>query len=247
MTRITLSLLIILTLANIALAGTDLEVRTLLVPEQEAKISSLITGRIIQIPIKEGKRFKTGQTLVEFDCKILRAELEKSRIELETATESHATQLRLQKFGSTSELNVMLSSAKKKLASAEVLVMEAKVDMCIIKAPFNGRVVKRLSHTYENVDPGDLIMEILDDTELKLQLQVPSGWLSWLRSGQRFNVRIDETGRDYDATVSSLGASVNPVSQTIEVEAAIVGNHKELLAGMSGTAAFISPNKEQSP
>ncbi|MDH3393745.1 MAG: efflux RND transporter periplasmic adaptor subunit [Desulfobulbaceae bacterium] len=245
MTRIILSFLIALALADNTLAAENLEVRTLLVPEQEAQISSLITGRIIQMPVKEGKRFKKDQTLVEFDCKILRAELEKARIELETATEMHNTQLRLQKFGSTSELQVTVASSKKKMASAEVLVMEAKTDMCLIKAPFNGRVIKRLAHPSENVDPGVPIMEILDDTKLKLHLQVPSGWLSWLKAKQKFSVHIDETGRSYAATISGLGAKVNPVSQTIEVDAVINKHHSELLAGMSGTATFTPPAEDK--
>ena len=67
---------------------------------------------------------------------------------------------------------------------------------------------------------------------------MPSRWLAWLAAGHEFQVAIDETGRRYPATVSALNARVDAVSQSIEIEARIVGKHPELLPGMSGTASF---------
>jgi len=239
-------LLGVLFLAGSAQAADDLEVRALLVPAQEAVLSSRIDGCIVRLPVEEGDRFQRNQDLVEFDCTILKAELDKARMDLEAAVETHEAQLRLQKFGSTSELEVAVASAKRKRAAAEVLLMETKVGMCVIVAPFSGRVIKRRAHPFENVRPDDPILEILDDTQLKLHLLVPSRWLRWLQAGQGFVVRVDETGRKYTATVTGLGARVNPVNQTLEVEAAIAGSHAELLAGMSGTAFFAPPPGEGS-
>jgi membrane fusion protein, multidrug efflux system len=74
-----------------------------------------------------------------------------------------------------------------------------------------------------------------------MQLHVPSGWLAWLRPGATFEVGIDETRRTYSATVTELGARVDPVSQTLRVSALIDGDHDDLLAGMSGIARFDVP------
>ena len=218
--------------------GAELAVRALLVPVQEATLSSRINGCIVALPVEEGDRFQKGDLLVEFDCAILKAELQKARMDLEAANETHEAQLHLQKFGSGSEVEVAIASARRKRASAEVLVTETTVGMCVIEAPFSGRVVKRKANPYENVSSDVPILEILDDTQLKLHLLVPSHWLSWLKKGHELSLRIDETGKQYKATVTSLGAKVNPVNQTLEVAAAVNGSHAELLAGMSGTAIF---------
>lgn len=218
--------------------ASELEVRALLVPVCEATLSSRMNGQIVRLPVKEGDRFKKGDQLVEFDCELFKAELEKARMDLEAATETHQAQQRLQKYGSTSELEVAVASARRKRATAEVLVMETKVGMCGISAPFNGRVVKRRANPHENVSPDDPILEILDDSQLQLHLLVPSNWLRWLTRGENFTIRVDETGGRYQAIVSSLAAKVNPVNQTLEVKGTIVGRYPELLAGMSGVATF---------
>jgi multidrug efflux pump subunit AcrA (membrane-fusion protein) len=115
--------------------------------------------------------------------------------------------------------------------------------MCIIDAPFNGRIIKRLAQPFESVNQGEPLIKILDDSELKVELYVPSKWLLWLKQDTEFTVRIDETGKTYPARMTALGARVDAVSQSIEITAVISGNHPELLAGMSGEARFQVPGQ----
>ena len=49
---------------------------------------------------------------------------------------------------------------------------------------------------------------------------------------------IDENGLIYQAKVSSIGANIDPVSQTIDITAKFAENYDTLLSGMSGTATF---------
>ena len=67
---------------------------------------------------------------------------------------------------------------------------------------------------------------------------MPSMWLKWLKLGLDFRVQLDELNQDYPAQVDTLGANIDPVSQTVVVVAHITGNHPELLTGMSGKAVF---------
>lgn len=235
-----IGLIIAIAAPSISIAAQE-EVRALLVPEEEAVLSSQIQGQILRLPVKEGERFKKGQTLVELDCQIFEAELKKAQMDFEAASETLSANLQLQEFGSASVLEVAISSAKKKRAQAEVKLGQTKVEMCEVKAPFEGRVISRKANPHESIKPGDELLEILNDKQLKLHLLIPSNWLLWLKTGTAFTVVIDETGREYKAKVISLGAKVNPVNQTLEVRAKIKGSHPELLAGMSGTAFFNLP------
>ena len=56
--------------------------------------------------------------------------------------------------------------------------------------------------------------------------------------GQEFDVTIDETGNTYRARVQRINGRVDPVSQTIELEATMLKSHPDLLPGMSGVAVF---------
>jgi multidrug efflux pump subunit AcrA (membrane-fusion protein) len=94
------------------------------------------------------------------------------------------------------------------------------------------------------VQPGQALLEILDDSELDLEFIVPSRWLTWVKPGYGFRVAIDETGKTYPAKVRSTGARVDPGSQSVKLIAAIDGKFNELVSGMSGRV-LISPRARQ--
>ena len=52
--------------------------------------------------------------------------------------------------------------------------------------------------------PGQPLLDIIDDTALELEFLVPSRWL--VSPGAAFQVRIDETGKTYPAQVQWLAA-----------------------------------------
>ena len=216
-------------------------IRALLTPQVESTLSSQIAGRIEKINVRNGERFKQGDPLIEFDCTIQKAQLQKARSELLATRKTHEANLKLQEFKSIGDLDVAISAAEVEKAKAEYALVKAQVDMCIIAAPFDGRVVKRIAKPYESVNQGEALIEILDDSELKVELYVPSKWLLWLKDDTEFTVHIDETGKTYPARMTSLGARVDAVSQSIAITATITGNHPELLAGMSGDARFQVP------
>ena len=218
-------------------------IRALLTPLVESTLSSQIAGRIEKINARNGERFNLGDHLVEFDCTIQKAQLQKARSELLAIRKRHEANLKLQEFKSIGDLEVAISAAEVEKARAEYALVKAQVDMCIIDAPFNGRVIKRLAQPYESVNQGEPLIEILDDSELKVELYVPSRWLAWLKQDTEFTVRIDETGKTYPARMTALGARVDAVSQSIEITAVISGSHPELLAGMSGEARFQVPGQ----
>jgi RND family efflux transporter MFP subunit len=216
-------------------------IRALLTPLVESTLSSQIAGRIEQVNVQNGERFQAGDDLIQFDCTIQKAQLQKARAELLASRKKHEANLKLQEYKSIGDLEVAVSASEVERARAEVALVNAQVSMCTIKAPFNGRVVKRIAKPYETVNQGEALIEILDDSELKLELYVPSRWLQWLEADTEFTVHIDETGKTYPAHMTSLGARVDAVSQSIAITATITGNHPELLAGMSGDARFQVP------
>jgi RND family efflux transporter MFP subunit len=220
------------------------EVRALLVPVVESTLSSRMPGRITDISVKEGQRFEKGQKLVSFDCDIQRSYLRKSRAKLLAAQKTHESNLQLRDYESIGKLDVELSAADVKTASADVDVIKSKLKRCTIEAPFNGRVVELLAQPYESVAEHQPLISILDDHNLEVQLYIPSWWLSWLKPGDGFTIEVDETGKTYEAKVQRLGARVDAASQSLEITAMIDGSHPELLAGMSGVARFNVPQKK---
>jgi RND family efflux transporter MFP subunit len=212
--------------------------RGLLVARTETTLSSQLSARIERISVKEGNRFKRHQVLIDFDCRLYQAQLNRTKAQLRATQKTFSANLQLQNFQAISKLEVAVSEAEVAKAEADVELSQIRVSLCKVKAPFSGRVIKLHVAPYASVSPGEPLIEILDDSRLEIRLHIPSMWLASIRIGTKFKVEIDETKRTYRAKVIRMGAKVDPVSQTLPVIAAIIDKDKHLLAGMSGVAHF---------
>ena len=225
--------------APVATAADDSgRIRTQLVSQHDVVISSQVEGKIAQLPLKDGDAFKRGQLLVGFDCELYAAQLRKAEAAADAAGKVYAVNKQLSALHSVGELDVEQAKAKAKEADAEAAYVQATVDRCQVTAPFAGRIAKRIAAQYEYVSAGKPLLQIVDGENLELKLNVPSIWLAWLRAGTALQIHIDDLNADYAGAIVRLGARIDPVSQTLEVNAAIKGNHPELLPGMSGWARF---------
>lgn len=222
----------------------DESVRVLFKAKSQALLSSQIAGVVNVIPFTEGERFKKGDVLVSFDCRLMKARLDVARAALigeQKALTNKRRRLQLQSAGT---LEVELAKAATAKARGEFNAAKYLADQCEIKAPFDGRVTQRPVQAFETVAPGDPLIGVLDDSVWELELVIPSAWLSWLQVGQAFNVTVDETGKSYPASIVRLGAQIDPVSQTVNVYGHFddASAPAELIAGMSGTAHFTQKN-----
>ncbi|MEZ5649741.1 MAG: HlyD family efflux transporter periplasmic adaptor subunit [Burkholderiaceae bacterium] len=215
--------------------------RVLVIPQQETTLVAPAATMVEDMVSGLGSRFKAGVTLIRFDCSLPAARREIAKAEVSAATQNLQAKRRLKELRAAGEVEVALAEAALEKASAELALADVYVAQCRIRAPFAGRLVKQHVRQYQGVQTGDPLIDIVAAGALKLRLNVPSRWLSWLKSGTVFETRIDETERSYQARVTAINARVDAVSQSIEIEAEVVGEHPELLAGMSGVARFAPP------
>ncbi|RKP48446.1 efflux RND transporter periplasmic adaptor subunit [Trinickia fusca] len=216
----------------------DGRIRIQLVSRDEVDVSSEIGAKIALLPFRDGDSFRAGQTLVSLDCSLYAAQLHKAQAEADAAHELSRVDQRLAQLHSIGELEVTQAEAKAKASAAEVAYMQASVRKCAIVAPFNGRVSKRMAAADQFAETGKPLLKIVDTSHLELKMIVPSKWLAWLKPGHPLTVQVDEVGKTYEARVARIGARVDPVTQTVDVTAALVGEMPELLPGMSGWATF---------
>lgn len=222
-------------------ADTASRIRALLVPRNESALSVQIAAIIADMPVRPGERFAKGDALVRFDCTMQRAELQKAQAELTGARKTMAVKHELAKLNSISQLEVAVAEADAATAEAQVAVGNAVISQCLLKAPFDGRVVEVKAHAFESTQPGQKLMEVIDAADPEIEAIVPSRWLEWLKPGTPFTLRIDETGASYAAQVTKLGARVDAVSQSVKIYGGLKLKSAELIPGMSGEAVFAKP------
>ena len=217
------------------------EIRAQLSPRRYTTLAAEIGAKISRLPVPEGETFRQGQLLIAFDCSIQSAQLEKAKASLLSAKRSWQVNKRLAELNSIGQLELDTSEAEVAKNKADVDAMSAVLAKCNITAPFGGRVSEQKVREQQYVQPGQAVLEIIDDSVLELEFIVPSKWLVWLKPGHGFDVKIDETGKDYPAKVKRIGATVDPVSQSVKVLATVDGKFAELIAGMSGRVNLNPP------
>jgi multidrug resistance efflux pump len=153
--------------------------------------------------------------------------------------------LYLDKRGAIGKMDVEVSKARLDKAGAEAAALAARIRQCVVRAPFDGRIAGLTVNEHEIPANGKPFLEIVEERAFEIDLIVPSTWLRRIGAGTRFTFAIDETGRSYPAEVLRVGASVDPVSQTVKVIAGFVERDEKVLAGMSGTAEIAFPEPSQ--
>jgi RND family efflux transporter MFP subunit len=217
------------------------EIRAQLMPRRYTTLAAEIGAKVNRLPVPEGGAFKAGTVLVQFDCSLQQAQLNKAKAAEEAAEVTFKANRRLQELNAVGKVELEVSEAEVSKARAEVASNSALLGKCTVPAPFGGRVAEQKVREQQFVQPGQPLLEILDDSALELEFIVPSRWLAFVKPGYAFQVRIDETGRTYPARVQRVGARVDPVSQSIKLSAVIDGRFPELVAGMSGRVSITPP------
>lgn len=221
--------------------ASDGRVRALVTAKQHAVLSSQQAGRLARLEVNTGDRFRKGQVLASLDCDIQRAQLAEQRAELAAAETALGVQRQLAGLKSGSALDAATAEAAMGKAKARLSVAAAGVEMCDIRAPFDGRVVERRAEPYQHVAAGQPVVEVQDDTVLEVEAILPSAAVAWLKPGTPFTLAVDETGKEYAGRLTRLGVRIDAASQSIKVVGELTNPPRELLPGMSGTARFAPP------
>ena len=231
--------------ANVDSLQTGLETETpimtargVLRPGQTAEISAPMSARLLSVPYKSGQYFKRGAVLARFDCKRQEAELAALSSAHKTLSLQYENTNELYNAGAAGALDVSIAESEVTQAAAEIDVINARLKDCVIYAPFAGYVTTQHMRSHEMPAVNAPIYSILRAGSLEISVIAPSSWMRWAKPKQGFVFHVDETDTAMNAEIIRLGASVDPVSQTIEITAKPKGKIGANLAGMSGQAVF---------
>ena len=215
-----------------------MESRALVVASQEAILSSELAARINNIAVKEMQRFNKGDLLIQFDCSLYEAQKDVVSANANSALIKLKSDEQMLQMRSIGKYELELSISEYEKAKSELHIAELNVARCQIKAPFDGAVEEIVVNAFETIQPQVELMKIIQTDILELEMVVSSEWVSWLKIGHPIKVYIDEIQKEFNASISGIGANVDAVSQTIQLKGTITDTSPALLPGMSGRVVF---------
>ncbi|MCD8570508.1 MAG: efflux RND transporter periplasmic adaptor subunit [Alphaproteobacteria bacterium] len=214
----------------------EISVDAVLVPQQTTVISSSRDGKIKNINVKNGDVFRKGDVLLEYDCRDIEAEVAARESEESLSRQKSLRSAKLLKLEIISEIENLTLNTEQKKAESEKQAMQQRLDSCIIRADYNGRVTNRLANPGEYTRTDRVLMEVSSLDDMEAQFLLPSRWLRWINTGAEIEINLSETGHSYKAHVNRIHGEVDPASQSIQVSAMLAPYEDPLLPGMSGQA-----------
>jgi len=207
-------------------------------------IASELPARIAEMPVRPGERFAQGDVLVRFACAAYEAQRAAARADVASAQAQLAVKKRLFELQSAGALEVDVAEAAVTRAQAEVRIYQVQVDRCVLRAPYAGRVVEWTARPFGSVETGEPLLEIVGVERLEVEVIVPVAWMRWLEPGAPFTLSALDGAETAQATVKSLGAAVDPASQTVVIRASLDDAGPGWLPGLSGRAVFAPPEQD---
>tara|TARA_B100001109_G_scaffold73565_1_gene60219 strand:+ start:789 stop:1499 length:711 start_codon:yes stop_codon:yes gene_type:complete len=229
---------IIILLAKTLVYAEERTARALVSATEKVSISSEISARVEKINFLLGDSFSKGDVLISFDCKLYKAQYDVIQSNYDSAKIQLENDKQLLEMRSIGKLQYQLSVSALNRAKAELQISGLNVERCEVIAPYNGKVMDVYTSVFSTIQERQPLMDIVGDGLLEAEVIVPSKWLKWLKNGHEVEIQIDETGDILDAKIISLGATVDAISQTIELKAQFNEKYDGLIPGMSGIVKF---------
>ncbi len=231
-------IIIIILLAHTFAYAEERTARALVSATEKVSISSEISARVEKINFLLGEPFSKGDVLISFDCKLYKAQYDVIKSNYDSAKIQLENDKQLLEMRSIGKLQYQLSVSALNRAKAELQISGLNVERCEVIAPYDGKVMDVYTSIFSTIQERQPLMDIVGDGLLEAEVIVPSTWLKWLKTGHEVEIKIDETGDSLKAKIISLGATVDAISQTIELKAQFNEKYDSLIPGMSGIVKF---------
>ncbi len=237
------------------------------VPNQnKAAVNSIYSGVIKSLLVQPGGNVSKGQTIATIaNPEFIQAQSE--YLNLNPRISLAELEVKRQR-----ELNAGNAGALKNLQSAETQLRTLRtakatyaqqiqlmginpaslrigklVSVLAVRSPISGVISNVIAKMGSYVDVSTVIAEIVDNSQLHLDLFVYEKDLPKLKNNQVIHFTVtNNPGKEYDAQIYSLGSSFEGDSKTVSVHAKVQGVKTGLIDGMNVTA-IISLNQSTVP
>jgi len=203
-----------------------------LLPAEETQIRTEVSGRVVELNIKEGNPVAKGALLVKLFDQDLQAQLRKLEVQLRIAQKTEERQRELLAINGISQQDYDLSALQVDNLKADIESIRIAISKTEIRAPYAGRVGLRNVSLGSYLSPNDIVTTLRQVDRLKLEFAVPEKYAKEIKPGTRIRFRVDGGTQDHNAEVMATESGVDQTTRTLRVRALVTENHPELVPGV---------------
>ena len=222
-------------------------------PLKTATLSAEVLSVVKKVRHEMGEKFKKNDILIDLDATLYVAAKKKADATLVSADAANRTNRKLYAQKSVSEIEFSRAKADLEIAKASVAIAKRELAACSVRAPYCGRVVKLLVNENELVQPGQPLIEILDDGTMRAKFMAPSVFYNHIQMGQTLSVRVRRIDRDFKCKITHISPILESNTSTFQVFGEIDNPEGVLRGGMTGQVMLeaasdsLAENKPETP
>lgn len=222
-----------------------IEVSGTILANEATEIRPEISGRIIQLNIREGSIVSQGSLLVKIYDADLQAQLKKLQVQLQIAEKAEERQRELLKIGGIAQQDYDLSVLQISNIKADIELVKVSISKTEIRAPYNGRIGLKNISPGAYISPATLLTTITQINQKKVEFSVPEKYSSQIQNGLPIELRLDESGKKYQASVLAKESTIDQNTRNLRVRAMIKGNDDMLVPGSFTKVRIILGRNDQ--
>ncbi len=212
---------------------------------ETAVLSANLTETVSSIAFTSGQRVEAGDLLVSLTSREQKAQLAEAQASVDDAERQleRARQLVDSRFVSAQEVDNL--KRERDIARARLRAVESRLADRLIRAPFDGVLGFREISVGTLLTPGTPVATLHDDSQMKLDFNVPEVHLSKIAPGQAV-VATSRAFPDHRFTgeVAVVENQVDPVTRSVRVRAMLPNPDGLLRPGMLMAVQVASSERE---
>lgn len=231
-------------IASTSSLAADIEVPGTILPNETTEIHPEVSGRVVQLNVREGGFVGKGALLAKLYDGDLQAQLRKLEVQLKIAEQTEDRQEQLLKIQGISQQEYDLSLLQVSNLKADIDIVRQAVRKTEIRAPFNGKLGLKNISQGAYVTPATILTTISQVSQLKLQFNVPEKYGSQLKNGQSVNFTTDGSTKTFTANVIAAEVQMDENTRSLAIRAIVKNPDPVLIPGVFANVKIILGKNE---
>lgn len=234
-----------LLIAKTETLSADIEVPGTILAFESTDIHAEVSGRLVQLNIKEGSYVSQGALLAKLYDGDLQAQKRKLEVQLKIAEQTENRQGQLLKIHGISQQDYDLSLLQVHNLHADIDIIQEAIRKTEIRAPFSGRLGLKNVSPGAYLNPAIVLTSISQQNQLKIQFNIPEKYGSQLKNNQQISFTTDGATKNYSANVLATAIVIDENTRTLAVRALVKNADASLIPGAFAKVRIVLGKNEK--
>jgi len=202
-------------------------------PNERVVLRSEMDGLVENVHVTKGQTVRKDQVLVNIATKELTVRLNLARANHKLAVTNLKRDLKLSKKNLISQSQLDQSRNQRDSANFQEQLAEVNLKKSVVRSSIRGQVKSKDTKPGEFVRKGDKLVEILDLSQLLVEINVSERGILKLKKGQSVAVELyAQNGRTLAGKIRTIGIEADSRNRTFPVEIEVDNPKERLRPGM---------------